>query len=76
MAKCNLGKVKTEPMLVAGCALWGQRITPKHMCYDAEWSQRFGAFPLLAWLLACVFAIRLIVLIVADHYPLLLLLQI
>ena len=28
VAKCNLGKVKIEPMLVAGCVLWGQRITP------------------------------------------------
>ena len=26
VAKGNLGKVKIEPMLVAGCVLWGQRI--------------------------------------------------
>ena len=31
VAKCNLGKVKIEPMLVTGCVLWGQRITPKRM---------------------------------------------
>ena len=67
VAKCNLGKVKIEPMLVSGCVLWGQQITPKRMCYDAGWSQGFGTFPLLVWLLACVFANRLIVLIVADH---------
>ena len=28
-AKCNLDKVKVEPMLVAGCVFWGQRISPK-----------------------------------------------
>ena len=67
VAKCNLGKVKIEPMLVASCVLWGLRITPKRMCYDAGWSQGFGTSPPLAWLLACVFANRLIVLIVADH---------
>ena len=67
VAKCNLGKVKIEPMLVVGCVLWGQRITPKRMCYDAGWSQGFGGYPSLVWLLACVFANRLIVLIVADH---------
>ena len=67
MAKCNLGKVKIEPMLVAGCVLRGQRITPKRKCFDASWSQGFGASPLLVWFLACVFANRLIVLIVADH---------
>ena len=67
VAKCNLGKVKIEPMLVAGFVLWGQGITPKRMCYDAGWSQGFGAFPLQASLLACMFAIRLIVMIVADH---------
>jgi len=67
VAKCNLGKVKIEPMLVAGCVLWSQRITPKCMCYDAGWSQGFGASPSLAWLLACVFANCLSVLIVADH---------
>ena len=36
VAKCNLGKVTIEPMLVVGCVLWGQRITPKRMCYDAH----------------------------------------
>ena len=46
VAKCNLGKVKIEPMLVAGCVLWGQRITPKRMCYDAGWSQGFSRLPL------------------------------
>ena len=54
-------------MLVAGYVLWEQQITPKHMCYDAGWSQGFDASPLLAWLLACVFANHLIVLIIADH---------
>ena len=67
VAKCNLGKVKIESMLVAGCVLLGQRTTPKRMCYDAGWSQEFGSSTSLAWLLACVFANRLIVLIVADH---------
>ena len=67
VAKCSLGKVKIEPMLVTGCVLWGQLITPKPMCYDVGWSQGFGASPLLAWLLACVFANCLSVLIVADH---------
>ena len=46
VAKCNLGKVKIEPMLVEGCVLWGQRITPKCMCYDAGWSQGFSRLPL------------------------------
>ena len=46
VAKCNLGKVKIEPMLFAGCVLWGQRITPKCMCYDAGWSQGFSRLPL------------------------------
>ena len=55
-------------MLVAGCLLWGQRITPKRMWHDAGWSQGFSASPSLASLLACVFANRLILLIVADRY--------
>ena len=29
MAKCNLGKVKIELMIVVGCVFWGQQITPK-----------------------------------------------
>ena len=29
VAKCNLGKVKIEPMIVVGCVFWGQQITPK-----------------------------------------------
>ena len=67
VAKCNLGKVKIEPMLVVGCVLWGQWITPKRMCCDVGWSQGFGTSPSLPWLLACVFANRLIVLIIANH---------
>ena len=27
VAKCNLCKVKIQPMLVAGCVLWAQRVT-------------------------------------------------
>ena len=29
MAKCNLGKVKIEPMIVVGCVFWGQQINLK-----------------------------------------------
>ena len=29
VAKCNLGKVKNEPMIVVGCVFWGQQITLK-----------------------------------------------
>jgi len=67
VAKCNFGKVKFEPMLLAGCVLSGQWITSKRMCYDAGWSKGFGTAPSLGWLLACVFANHLILLIVADH---------
>ena len=64
VARCNLGKVKIEPMLVTGCVLWGQQITPKRMWHDAGWSQGFGASSSLAWLLACMFVNLLILLIV------------
>ena len=67
VAKCNLGKVKIEPMLVAGCVLWGEQTTPKCMCSDAGWSQEFGSSTSLMWLLNCVFVNRLIVLSVAHH---------
>ena len=67
VAKCNIGKVKIEPMLVAGCVLWVQQITPKRTRYDAGWSQGFCTFPWLAWLLACMLANRLIMLLIADH---------
>ena len=56
-------------MLLAGCVLSGRWITSKRMCYDGGWSQGFGAAPSLGWLLACVCANHLILLIVADHQP-------
>ena len=64
MAKCNLGKVKIDPMLITGCVLWDN---PKAHMTRCGVVTRVWRLPSLAWLLACVFANCLILLIVADH---------
>ena len=54
VAKCNLGKVKIEPMLVVGLCLTGvSELPPKCMSHDVGWSQGLGASPSLAWHFAC-----------------------
>ena len=58
VAKCNLGKVKIEPMLVAGCVLWGQQITWCRV-FTGVWLVPFaGVAPF------CMFANCLILLII------------
>ena len=49
VAKCNLGKVKIEPMLVAGLSLTGVGgFPPKHTWHGAGWSQGLKV-PSLRW---------------------------
>ena len=52
--KSYLGKVKNEPMLVAGLSFIGVSELPlKCMLHDVGWLQGFGASPLRAWYFAC-----------------------
>ena len=67
MAKCNLGKDKVEPTLVAGCVLWGQQITPKCMCYDVGWSPGYMAPPFTG-VASCLHVCKLFD-CSADHLP-------
>ena len=54
VAKCNSGKVKIDPMLIAGCVSWGQRVTSKaHVTrcgvVTRAWRFSFAGVELCMW---------------------------
>ena len=68
MAKCNLGKVKIKPMLVAGCIFWGQITLEVHVTRCRVVAR--GWHPLFAGMALCLCVANLgILLIVADQQP-------
>ena len=48
VAKCNLGKVKIEPMLVMGLCLLRSGDNPQSVC-DMMWGGHKGLAPPLLW---------------------------